>query len=159
MGLDITAYKNLKKVENPKLDESGYPVNWENQWKPGGSMEWSESVWPGKGYPVDPDAVYGWGEEFNFRAGSYSGYNSWRAELNNFKGGTAFQEMIDFADNEGVIGSELSKKLYDDFMNNLTDARAYAKTLGCDAEWFMDKYMDWLKAFEFASENGAVDFH
>ncbi len=52
MGLDIAAYKGLKKVENPKLDEDGYPVDYDSQWKPGTSMEWSESVWPGKGFPV-----------------------------------------------------------------------------------------------------------
>lgn len=38
MGLDITAYKNLKKVEKPQLDKDGYPVNWESEWLPGASM-------------------------------------------------------------------------------------------------------------------------
>lgn len=49
MGLDITARKSLKEVENPIVDEDGYPEDWENQWKPGGSMEWSEENFPGRG--------------------------------------------------------------------------------------------------------------
>ena len=44
----------------------------------------------------------------------------WRDKLNEFAGNVAFQELIDFADNEGVIGSELSKKLYDDFQKFLS---------------------------------------
>ena len=27
MGLDIRAYRGLKKIENPLLDEDGYPEN------------------------------------------------------------------------------------------------------------------------------------
>ena len=75
MGLDITAYRKLRKVENPELDEYGYPVDEENQWKPGASMEWSESVWPGKGKPINFESVYEWAECYCFRAGSYYGYN------------------------------------------------------------------------------------
>lgn len=158
MGLDITAYKKLKKVENPCLDEDGYPVDW-NQWKAGGGMEWSESIWPGKGHPIDPDAVYTWEDDYSFRAGSYTGYGIWRDHLERFKGNVAFQELIDFADNEGVIGSTLAKKLYHDFCIYQDEAKEYALTLKDDAEWFMESYYNWKRAFEFASEDGAVDFH
>ena len=41
MGLDITAYKNLKPVENPELDDDNYPVNYDTEWMPC-SMEFSE---------------------------------------------------------------------------------------------------------------------
>lgn len=44
MGLDINAYKGLKKVENPKFDSDGELENWRSQWLPGASMKWSESV-------------------------------------------------------------------------------------------------------------------
>ncbi|OUZ36136.1 hypothetical protein A5885_000321, partial [Enterococcus sp. 8E11_MSG4843] len=30
MGLDITAYKNLKRVNNPERGEDGDLVNWES---------------------------------------------------------------------------------------------------------------------------------
>lgn len=157
MGLDIRAFKKLKEVINPQYDEDGELLDWENQWKPGVSMEWSESVWPGKGKPLHPQAVYEWEECFEFRAGSYFGYNQWRDWLNDFAGNTAFQELIDFADNEGVIGSELSTKLYEDFCTYHDKAKEYSKKLTY-GEWWFEKYCEWEKAFELAKDSGAVDF-
>ena len=66
MGLDITAYKNLKSVENPMLDEDGYPINWQTEWLAGASMEWSESVWAGRGDGVKSYTVYTYEKEFDF---------------------------------------------------------------------------------------------
>lgn len=159
MGLDITAYKNLKVVENPEIDEDGYSVNYETEYKAGASMDWSESVWKGRGEGLDSQTVYTYEDEYDFRAGSYSGYNTWRRWLDNFKGEVAFQELIDFADNEGVIGSMVSKKLLNDFIVYKDEAKEYSKSLGENGEWWFEKYCDWEKAFEFASENGCVDFH
>lgn len=158
MGLDITAYRNLREVEKPVLDEDGYPEDWMYQWKPGASMEWSESVWPGKGFPIKPRTVYEYDESYSFRAGSYSGYNWWRDRLNEFKGEFAFQELIDFADNEGVIGSKLSVKLRNDFNKYYEEAIVFSNTIK-EGEFFIDKYIKWQKAFQIAAENGAVDFH
>jgi hypothetical protein len=158
LGLDITAYKNLKVNENPELDEDGDIVNWDTQWKPGGSMEWSEKHFPGRGEGIDPQTVYTWEEEFGFRAGSYSGYNWWRAKLEQFSTGEAFQELINFADNEGVIGPVVSKKLVKDFEENKEKAQEFANSLD-DGEWWFSQYNRWHKAFEMASDNGAVDFH
>ena len=31
MGLDITAYKNVKLVENPKMGDTNHPEVWGNQ--------------------------------------------------------------------------------------------------------------------------------
>lgn len=157
MGLDITAYRKLRKADNPILDEDGYPDDYKKQWLPGASMDWSESVWKGKGSPVDSKTVYEWENSFEFRAGSYSGYNRWRSNLEKFKGDVAFQELIDFADNEGVIGGVLSKKLFNDFKRYYDEAKRYSEEI--KDEWFIEKYKDWMKAFEYASDNGAVDFH
>lgn len=157
MGLDIRAFKGLKEVKNPQFDQYGELIDWENQWNPGASMEWSESVWPGKGKPINPKSVYEWEDCYHFRAGSYSGYNWWRDKLNEFAGNVAFQELIDFADNEGVIGSELSKKLYDDFQKYHEKAFEFSMTLD-DAGWWFDKYHEWEKAFEMAKDGGAVEF-
>lgn len=160
MGLDITARKNLKEIENPIVDEDGYPEDWDNQWKPGASMEWSEENFPGRGEGVDANAVYEWEDSFEFRAGSYIGYGMWRRELDRFKGDVAFQELINFADNEGVIGSVVSKKLYNDFCAYEKEAEEYSKSVeNSDGEWFIYSYRNWKKAFEYASQNGAVDFH
>lgn len=161
MGLDITAYRKLKKVENPILDEDGYVEDYEHNWKPGASMDWSESVWPGRGEGVDSQNVYEWEEDFDFRAGSYSGYNWWRSKLEEFasdKDG-AFKELIDFADNEGVIGPVVSKKLYEDFKRYEKQAIDFSKTFETDGEYWFSKYKTWMQAFEVASDGGAVDFH
>lgn len=156
MGLDITAYKKLKKVDNPILDKDGYPEDWNNYWKPGAGMLWSESIWQGRGYPINPELVYEWEDLYEFRAGSYIGYDIWREHLKNFKGNEAFQELINFADNEGVIGTDVSKKLRDDFQRFQDEAEEFSTT--CTLKWFMKSYLEWKKAFEYASDNGAVEF-
>ena len=122
MGLDITAYRNLIEVKEPQFDEYGEVKNWETEWQPGGSMEWSEKHFPGRGEGINPKTVYKWTERIGFRAGSYGGYNYWRANLEKFAKGNDFQELINFADNEGVIGPVVSKKLYEDFKNNEAEA-------------------------------------
>ncbi|UZD74736.1 hypothetical protein OM992_03295 [Bacillus siamensis] len=122
-------------------------------------MKWSEEHFPGRGEGVDPDKFYTSEESFSFRAGSYSGYGWWRRKLEEFKGDTAFQELINFADNEGTIGPVVSKKLAKDFNEHADAAREYARTLGDAGEVWLYLYGDWKKAFEMASENGAVNFH
>lgn len=158
MGLDITAYKKLKVVENPQVDEDGDLVNWKTEWRPGESMKWSEENFPGRGEGVEADCVYTYEDSFGFRAGSYFGYGYWRDVLEEFKGDIAFQELINFADNEGVIGPVVSKKLFEDFKKHEKEAEAFAKTLE-DGEFFIEKYKCWMKAFEYALDDGAVDFH
>lgn len=156
MGLDINAYKNIKIVEKPELDEDGYVLNWDSEWMPGESMVWSEKHFPGRGEGVNPHTVYTWEDKFRFRAGSYSGYNWWRRALKQFAKGNDFQELIEFADNEGVIGPVVSKKLANDFAENLEEAIEFAVHL--DSEMWLELYNDWKKAFEMASNNGAVEF-
>lgn len=159
MGLDITAYKKLSVVENPKFDDDGDLVDWESQWRPGASMVWSEKHFPGRGDGIIPETVYSWEEEYDFPAGSYHGYNFWRSKLNDFMGDKAFQELINFADNEGVIGPVVSKKLAKDFADYEEQATAYSESLEDNGKWWIDKYHSWKKAFEMASDGGAVDFH
>ncbi|WP_078391266.1 hypothetical protein [Shouchella patagoniensis] len=157
MGLDISAYKNLNLVQNPERDEAGDLVNWDREWQPGASMEWSEKHFPGRGEGVDYNAVYTFEEEFSFRAGSYSGYGAWREQLSEFANGNDFHELIVFADNEGVIGPVVSDKLAKDFDKNLNAAIKYSETF-VGGEYWLSKYLDWKDAFEIASENGAVNF-
>ena len=158
MGLDIRAFKKLKEIKNPEFDKYGELMNCENQWQPGTSMEWSESIWPGKGEPIKPKSVYEWEDCYCFRAGSYIGYNLWREKLDEFAGNVAFQELIDFADNEGVIGSKLSQKLYNDFYTYHEKAIEFSKTFS-DGDWWFKRYCEWEKAFSMAKDNGAVEFY
>ena len=158
MGLDITAYKNLAPVEKPEFDKYGELTHWKTEWMPGASMEWSESEWPGRGEGVNSKVVYTYEDSFEFYAGSYSGYNGWRSELKSLSDGKSFGELIEFADNEGVIGSVVSEKLYKDFANNYEKAKTL-KTGCVNTEYWIDRCESWMKAFEMARHNGAVDFH
>jgi hypothetical protein len=113
---------------------------------------------------------------FNFRAGSYSGYNLFRATLcksvygfnpeviwgspNKYKG-QDFVELINFSDCEGIIGPKTSKKLLDDFIKNEENFINYLEKEPFDdymKESYKAKYKEWMKAFEIASENGVVKF-
>ena len=157
MGLDITAYRKLEVVENPVFDEDGVLENWDSEFQPGDSMKWSETHFPGRGEGIDPDKVYRYEEEFSFRAGGYGGYNRWRSQLGDFKGDVAFQELINFADNEGVIGPVVSRKLAADFIKHEAEAKVFAKNLD-DGEYWLARYAEWKHAFEVAADDGAVNF-
>lgn len=158
MGLDITAYRKLEVVENPKYDEYGELENWDTEWKPGSSMEWAETYFPGRAEGLDSTAVYRWSEKEVFRAGSYSGYNWWREKLAEFSGKAAFQELINFSDCEGCIGSVVSKKLFQDFQTYESKAKGFSEGIENGKLWF-EKYLNWKEAFEMAADGGAVDFH
>lgn len=101
----------------------------------------------------------------SFRAGSYSGYNHFRAALcRHFLAcapevvweeperfdGKPFVELINFADNEGAIGPVTSKKLAADFA---------AHEWPADEPHYKSVYDDFRRAFEHASDDGFVIFH
>jgi hypothetical protein len=170
MGLDITAYGFLTIPTEPvDLDEYGEPKDWRGFWKPGADIiEWTESNWPGRTEGVDRDALYCVSERFAFRAGSYSGYNSWRNWLATVAGyrdaedcwqraspGEPFYELIHFADNEGVIGPVVAKKLAADFAKHAGKAVELAPA----ESWCLDAYARWWCAFLTAQHRGAVEFH
>ena len=64
-----------------------------------------------------------------------------------------FVELIDFFDNEGVIGTVVSKKLLTDFQMGIEKARQHSEP------YFFIQYEKWMTAFEYASQDGYVDFH
>lgn len=157
MGLSITYYSKLAKVDGVDKDVDGNPADYDKFVCFGASMNWSEGLWPGRAAPLDSAATYSWAAADSFRAGSYSGYNAWRRQLKSLASGDGdFAELIDFSDNEGVIGPVVSAKLAADFQRNQARADAYD---GEGVAWFKKKYHDWRKAFEAASDAGAVDFH
>jgi len=91
---------------------------------PGAGMKWSESDWPGRAAGIpDADVAYSFADKQRFRAGSYSGYGEWRNSLATVAGFRSarhawenahsgpFFELLNFADNDGVIGPEVSAKL------------------------------------------------
>lgn len=156
MGLDIVAYKKLKKIEfNNDSDQNEDLETRFDLFHPGGSMTVSEECWPESGYPLEVDAYYSFEDYFSFRAGSYSYYNKWRDDLELFKGDCAFQELINFSDCEGVIGPLVAEKLYYDFKDYHEEAIKYAEAL---SENWLKEYEDWMYALELAKDNGAILF-
>jgi hypothetical protein len=180
MGLDITAYTKVKKVE-VGLDDDGYPVDeaiYDNH-----VMAWVNGS-RGQHDHLEHKAFYSYHEDFGFRAGSYSGYNAWRDALARLAGyeeteytssvrGVVkshaaacwggerqgpFAEMIDFSDCEGAIGPATSAKLAKDFADFEERARTFAAWPDDDG-WFFKVYLDWKQAFEMAADDGMVQFH
>ena len=198
MGLDISYYGNVKRIPDEEVPEGVEAFNpayddWES------SRDNNTYL-----YYLDPDRSYfgghmkglepGWYEVPRegggyLRAGSYSGYNSWRNDLAlaaGYEGGAEevwgmgdqlyqpdsppFLELINFSDAEGVIGPDISEKLYNDFVNNekkvkdevdkwflkIHPTKSYDVE---DTKWFNQKYDEWKEAFRTASQNGFVSFH
>lgn len=181
MGLDIYYYSNLvkyTKTEDEDEDElydkcaiSTFNTDFKYQL---GSLEDNT-------YYMETNLS----KNGHFRAGSYGSYGYWRnmlaqmagyetvekvwndfdnhlrlIKLKRLNNETAninpFYELINFSDAEGSIGPEISKKLYDDFVKFDNKALEYA---GTNNKFFYELYCYFKKAFEVASENGAVSFH
>jgi hypothetical protein len=169
MGLDITAYRKLTKIENPVLDEYGEPEDYDNTLSIHGALIDFSNTFAGTKRAADlAVGHYSFADSMDFRAGSYGGYNQWRDWLARVAGhGTAdkvwnddisegpFIELIQFADNEGYIGPAVSAKLAKDFADN--EERIVA--IGGTDSYFLDKYREWRAAFEMAADGGCVDFH
>src|SRR5216117_1196420 len=114
MGLDITAYRQIKKLDCEVKD--GEPIGPNCQpldWKEYAHL-YSYPPWMDRADGIE-DGYYSFAEAMKFRAGSYSGYNNWRNDLARLAGWKddeeawkategPFWELINFADNEGVIG-------------------------------------------------------
>jgi hypothetical protein len=172
MGLDISVYRKLTPASGDVEMEDGYPVDYDTYWLPGPSMKWSEKTFPGRGKGIDPSTVYTFSEKSGFPAGSYGGYNHWRNLLAEMAGyGSAeeawdnqdksapFMELIDFADNEGVIGPIVSAKLAKDFSEFESKAEKFSASLDqYESKKFIHGYRVWKAAFEMASDGGAVEF-
>jgi hypothetical protein len=66
--------------------------------------------------------------------------------------------LVHFADNEGIIGPKTSKKLSGDFRHYATALLLLSKNWN-HGDWWGEKYREWIKAFEWASDGGFVEFH
>lgn len=181
MGLDITAYKGLTKVDGVKyLEGEVYNqklevVDYDNY----DLVAHINSNFPGRADDIEDRGVYNSVDSFSFsfRAGSYGSYNYWRERLAELAGYAKepievygreeyrhdagawavtegpFWELILFSDCEGTIGTTISKKLAADFATYDEAAQSV------DQIGFYQRYQDWRKAFEMAAESGAVSFH
>lgn len=169
MTLDITAYKNIKKTKTPHDEITS--DHWFGNW----FSAWVNPDFPGRADDIEHGAVYiyddctehdvGYAKHYWWRnkLAKMAGYPVAKADMgyceakNHLAGacqadGGPFYELINFSDVEGVIGTEVSKKLLADFIRFEEDS----EMLGGE---FSTIYQCWKAAFEMASENGCVRFH
>lgn len=156
MGLDITAYSNLKKEKLRKVidDDEAYDLDW-IRFYTHNDKDCYQHI------DIDDSYFYSYDDTEHMRAGSYGGYNSWRNTLRQLAstlpidsdGYYPFYELINYSDCEGVIGTMCSTKLAKDFNDYEEQACLHFD------QYSLTKYYEWKKMFELASNNGAVQFH
>lgn len=176
MSLDISAYTGIMKLD-AILDENGKAINA----KSGEAVEsnwftaWLNPEFPGRADDIVDGAVYSYTNGTGFRVG-YAGHFWWRNSLAeiadypegglmNFNrvetcyfggaiaaGSGPFYELINFSDSEGIIGTDVSKKLAADFAK-------FDKQAASVGGPFYETYLKWTEAFKMASNQGCVRFH
>lgn len=173
MGLDITSYQHVKKVEEVHaVEDSEGNVCYEDVEFGGmGHVHtFQEPSFQHANGGIEPDNCYTYsGRVKRFRAGSYSGYGRFREELCKAALGVScdelwrepekykdepFFEMINFSDCEGVIGFQVCQQLAHDFKVN--EAKVVPQL---DPDWNQEKYYEWMDAFGLAAQDGMVVFH
>jgi hypothetical protein len=166
MGLDIYALSNLEKSTSEvdavivltENDEFGTRTDFES----GPYGETSKT------------------EQLDFSAGSYGTYNWFRNQLSiaiyghpaakiweNIESyeGKPFIEIINFTDCDGVIGTEVSEKLYNDFVNNRPELLKYCLntfkedvSIYSSFEYVIKTYDNFTEAFKLGKDSGLVIF-
>ncbi|MEE9374515.1 MAG: hypothetical protein V3V00_15780 [Saprospiraceae bacterium] len=167
MGLDITAYRNIKLISQTVTQEEYEKLYWNEL----SFYSFISNDFKGRAKDIHDKSAYSSDEAYSFGAGSYSGYGRWRKWLcENILGAPPiviwdnydhyvenkkpFIELIYFSDCEGIIGTEVSKKLYADFKeyeNKIPKSNEHD-------EHMHTMYMEWLECFRLASNNGCVVF-
>lgn len=169
MGLDVTAYSKLKKVPKNKWSryskDTLFDVAWNNEW---GIFYMIPEL---KEYADDVEAYipYEYEDELYLRAGSYSGYRQWTEMLKEIattigydvnKPDSPFQPFLSYDAVEGVVGATHAKLFFMDFIKNRQLAHTYARMhFGAEAQWFSEKYDEWMNVCELAADGGAIQYH
>ena len=175
MGLDVSAYSQMKKIDC-LFNADGEPVDPVTRETIYDYVETDHAPHhPGRVNEFEDGACYAYGDSDELSAGGYGRYNDWRNDLAKLAGyplgqykedGTMrdsycvacwngapgpFSELINFSDCEGVIGTKVSRKLAADFAAFQSAADNVG---GC----FAGKYAEWRRLFELASDAGCVRF-
>lgn len=163
MGLDVKVFKNVKSVSEEEAEQTAsfrgfLPYkDWKNRMS---NLE--EGKWY-TGEIEDPDIGYGYDSHTWFR--NYLATVLLDKPIKYFYDiewvdNTPFAEFINFSDCEGCIDWEMSKKLYNDFVEWKDRMFNFYKTEK-DTKYefnrqFQTRYNNWLNAFKVASENMGV---
>jgi hypothetical protein len=181
MGLDVSAYRKLKKLD-VLFTEDGDAVNPDTREvlvEDDYVKFYVSRDFPAQAADVVSGAAYGFEDAEHVWSGGYGGYGNWREELAKLAGydtavyyrvpGYAqsavvshtegafkvdsgpFHELICFTDCDGTIGPTVCAKLAKDF----TDWDERAKAVG---GWFYQTFVSFREGFEFAADGGAIQF-
>lgn len=163
MGLDIIAYSKLKKDEYlsamSEEDREDLDINCLIM---SPVLTEIDEAFPGRAEPLKYNGdIYTCGSYKEYSIGSYGTYGWFRRALEAFsENRDCFNELIDFSDCEGVIGSVASEKLYEDFSSNAESFEQWVKREfdAYDSELLLQMYRKFESAFEIAKDGGAVEF-
>jgi hypothetical protein len=178
MGLDVTAYRQVRKVADwpegvESIDEIAEYEGLSNGYIWNGMRV--TNVHPAqKDHPLHramlTPGVRAYVDRERMRAGSYSGYNEWRNWLaiarygltarevwTRWEADPGFREgaawLINFSDCEGYIDASIAARI-------LADLQAHAQAIIASAPegWYADKFRGWLGLLEIATDGGLLDF-
>lgn len=158
MGLNVYVYKNVKITEEEEdFDFSAYVI---------------DKNWMYKVKNLEYDKNYTGDIQNSSVSYPYSSHNRFRETLIKIIGRNdlldkdgkimwsplekelemPFYELINFADNEGCLDFEISKKLYDEFLFWKEKAMLYF----FNDDYSKEKYLKWIEVFENGKEINAV---
>lgn len=174
MGLNITAYRRLEKMD-VTFDPCGEPLDPRTKTPlEGPFFRMRKSAFFAERADGLAPGIYRYRAAHGFRAGSYSSYSQWRDDLAKLAGypevdddteefkhaaeawtwdAGPFWALINFSDCEGTIGPDTSAELAGDFAEFQEQVDAH------ESEEFRELYAEWRIAFETAADGGAVNFH
>lgn len=159
MGLDVSIYQNIKKIELEDDDSEEFYNSYQfrafviaDEWKYKVKNLVYDAYYSGDA--VGPDFGYAYSAHKYFRdqLASITGDTNWTTEIDETK---PYFELLYFADNEGCFDWEISEKLYNDFVDNRELAMS---KLGYD-ESFVRRYDIWTEIFKYGKNKGVVVFH
>lgn len=162
MGLDITSYCNARPVTpdiQAKIDTAEEPRD--TAYELGVVIPYINPDFAERAEGITPDVAYDVAASTLDISMSYGGYNAWRSALAAMVGsewyrnpdmGAPFAELINFADNEGTIGTAVCARLANDFDEWAAQAASNAEVSA------HGRYERMRAIFKHAADGGFVVF-
>ena len=175
-GLDVTAYEKLAVIKVAKIDQS----------QDENTITLTPVEFPERFLGLNSDTPYHFKSSFDFRAGSYSGYNWWRNELAKLAGFQPIYDTVTEFDVKTQKAVDRNELRYDKAVWNakkgpfwelidFSDAEGVIGPVVCKRVYkdflkfkvkaamhpskdFRESYRDWMKAFSMCANDGAIVF-
>lgn len=167
MALQVTAYTRLVELPDIERDSDGTPTDDTTFYAHPAVVAFTERNWAGYTRGIQPGSAYGYAKSYRLKVGTCGHFNQWRRVLtrviasrsDRWKGKPQpFAELFGFADNDGLIGADVARKLARDFAEWQDEAERFAQEW-IDGDYWLTKYNQWRQVFETAADGGVVEFH